>query len=29
MTNNGLLRAKEGVIIGLDDKNNYYRVDGY
>ncbi len=29
MTNNEWLHAKDGLIVGLDEKNNYYRVDGY
>jgi type IV secretion system protein VirD4 len=29
MTNNELLHAKDGLIVGLETQNNYYRVDGY
>ena len=29
MTDNEWLHAKDGLIIGLDRQNNYYRVDGY
>ncbi len=29
MTNNEWLHAIDGLIVGLDEKNNYYRVDGY
>ncbi len=29
MTNNEWLNAKDGLIVGLDRQNNYYRVDGY
>ena len=29
MTSNEWLYAKDGLIVGLDEKNNYYRVDGY
>ncbi len=29
MNNNEYLKAKEGLIVGIDDKDNYYRTDGY
>ena len=29
MENDKHLRAQDGLIVGLDDQNNYYRIDGY